>query len=153
MLEFAESLAVAVSYILLPCLQMYIRILNTFVIFDVILRYLHWKSVNNKSCSHTLLQYLCSMYIMNNIKLNPYFTCSVFIKIIIFPWIIFYVEYGTSFSILISGNRLKCIICNYLNSDFLLYFDFRFQIYSSTVQSVWYFCVLEQTVFGIYAKH
>jgi len=82
---------------------------------------------------------------------NPYFTGSLCIKRIVFPQIIFYVEYGTSFSILISENRLKCIICNYLNSDFLPYFDFRFQIYSSTVQFVWYFCVLVQTVIGIFA--
>jgi len=82
---------------------------------------------------------------------NPYFTGSLYIKRIVFPRIIFYVEYGTSFSILISENRLKFIICNYLNSDFLPYFDFRFQISSSTVQFVWYFCVLVQTVIGIFA--
>ena len=151
MLEFAYNLAVAVSYILLPYLHMCGMNLDTDVICDFILRYPHWKSAGNKTCSHTLHQYFCALYILSSIMVNPQFTGSLCIKRFDFPWIIFYVEYGISFSILISENRLKCIICNYLNSDFLPYFDFHFQIYSSTVQFVWYFCVLVQNVNGIFS--
>jgi len=50
LLEFANSLTVALSYILLACLQMYGLNLDIDVMCDVILRYLHWKSASNVSC-------------------------------------------------------------------------------------------------------